>query len=80
MYDLTLIKQNGGVYIDSREVAIAIGKRHNDLLRDIRGYARYMGCGGVRKIARSGQSIFGFTSPSACQLYFAAPRAKQRNW
>jgi Rha family phage regulatory protein len=39
---LTLIKQNGGVYIDSREVAIAIGKNHKDLLRDIRGYIKIM--------------------------------------
>ena len=38
MYDLTIIKQNGGAYIDSREVAEAIGKRHDNLLRDIAGY------------------------------------------
>jgi Rha family phage regulatory protein len=42
MYDLTLIKQNGGVYIDSREVAVAIGKRHHHLLRDISGYIGIM--------------------------------------
>ena len=40
MYDLTLIKQDGGVYIDSREVAELIGKRHDNLLRDIAGYIR----------------------------------------
>ena len=38
MYQLTIIKQNSGSYIDSREVAKAIGKQHKDLLRDIRGY------------------------------------------
>lgn len=38
MNDLTLIKQNGGAYIDSREVAEAIGKDHRHLLRDIRKY------------------------------------------
>lgn len=40
--DLTLIRQNGGVYIDSREVAEIIGKRHSDLLRDIGRYGEYM--------------------------------------
>ena len=39
MTDLTIIKQNGGSYIDSREVAELIGKDHRHLLRDIRGYA-----------------------------------------
>jgi len=38
MLDLTIIKQNGGAYIDSREVALAIGKRHDNLLRDIGNY------------------------------------------
>ena len=38
MQNLTIIKQNGGAYIDSREVAEAIGKQHKILLRDIRGY------------------------------------------
>ena len=38
MNDLTIIKQNGRGYIDSREVAEAIGKRHDHLLRDITGY------------------------------------------
>jgi Rha family phage regulatory protein len=42
MYDLTLIKQDGGCYIDSREVADAIGKRHHNLLRDINGYIETM--------------------------------------
>jgi Rha family phage regulatory protein len=50
MYDLTVIKQNGGAYIDSREVAEAIGKRHHNLLRDINGYIGYMMKSNVIKI------------------------------
>ncbi len=42
MTDLTIIKKDGGAYIDSREVAVVIGKNHKDLLRDIRGYIRIM--------------------------------------
>ena len=38
MTDLTIVKKNGGAYIDSREVAEVIGKDHKNLLRDIRGY------------------------------------------
>ncbi|MDL2232147.1 Rha family transcriptional regulator [Ruminococcaceae bacterium OttesenSCG-928-L11] len=51
MYDLTVIKQNGGAYLDSREVAEMIGKKHNHLLRDIRSY--------VEVIKESGASNFG---------------------
>jgi Rha family phage regulatory protein len=51
--ELTIIKQNGDAYIDSREVAEYVGKRHNDLLRDIRGYIKVMDRIGVRKIAHS---------------------------
>jgi Rha family phage regulatory protein len=42
MYDLNIIKQNGRAYIDSREVAEAIGKRHDHLLRDIDGYLQIL--------------------------------------
>ena len=42
MHELTIIKQNGGSYIDSREVAEIIGKAHRHLLRDIRGYCEIM--------------------------------------
>jgi Rha family phage regulatory protein len=38
MNELTIMKVNGGAYIDSRDVADAIGKAHRHLLRDIRGY------------------------------------------
>ena len=43
MNELSIIKQNGGAYIDSREVAEAIGKQHKHLLRDIRGYYGILG-------------------------------------
>jgi len=42
MNELTIIKRDGGAYIDSREVAEAIGKDHNHLLRDIRGYSKIL--------------------------------------
>ena len=42
MNELTIIKHNGGAYIDSREVAVFIGKDHRNLLRDIRGYCEIL--------------------------------------
>jgi Rha family phage regulatory protein len=45
MNDLTVIKQNGGAYIDSREVAVAIDKPHNDLMKSIRKYGEYLTAG-----------------------------------
>ena len=42
MNELKIIKQNGSAYIDSREVAEAIGKQHKNLLRDIAGYISIM--------------------------------------
>ena len=42
MNELTIKKVNGGAYIDSRQVAEAIGKSHKILLRDIRGYINVM--------------------------------------
>jgi len=53
MYDLTIIKEQGRAYIESREVAAAIGKRHSDLLRDIRGYIEIMDKPGVSNFAHS---------------------------
>ena len=47
MYDLTIIKQNGGCYIDSREVAELIGKPHNDLMKAIRKYCGYLNEGKI---------------------------------
>jgi Rha family phage regulatory protein len=43
MNGLTIIKKEGGAYIDSRDVAEAIGKQHKHLLRDIRGYCEIIG-------------------------------------
>jgi len=40
--NLTIIKHEGGAYIDSREIAEFIGKRHRTLIRDIFGYIKYM--------------------------------------
>ena len=42
MNELNIIKQYGGAYIDSRDVAEVIGKRHHHLLRDINGYIKIM--------------------------------------
>ena len=39
--------------VDSRDVAVLVEKRHNDLLRDIRGYIEIMEKSGERKIAHS---------------------------
>ena len=48
---LTLIKQNNGCYIDSRQVAEVIGKNHKDLLRDIRVYLKIIGKANGRNFA-----------------------------
>jgi len=45
MTELTIIKQNGGCYIDSREVAELISKPHNDLMKAIRKYCEYLTAG-----------------------------------
>jgi phage regulator Rha-like protein len=50
MNQLTIIKRNGGAYIDSREVAAYIGKRHDNLLRDIAKYRDVMAHRGLLKI------------------------------
>jgi len=51
--ELTIIKKDDGAYIDSREVAEAIGKKHQHLLRDIRGYAGILEKGGLSKLGQS---------------------------
>ncbi|MDE5853732.1 MAG: Rha family transcriptional regulator, partial [Ruminococcus sp.] len=43
MNELTLINFNGIETIDSRQVAEAVEKDHNKLLRDIRTYCEYLG-------------------------------------
>ena len=45
MHELTIIQQNGGSYIDSREVAATIGKPHNDLMKSIRKYCGHLTAG-----------------------------------
>lgn len=42
MYNLTVFEQNGQLLADSREVALQIEKPHNDLMKSIRGYVRYL--------------------------------------
>jgi Rha family phage regulatory protein len=53
MNDLAITKLNGGYYIDSREVAEIIGKRHDHLLRDIGKYREVIASGGLPKIGES---------------------------
>ena len=50
MSELTIIKKDGSGYIDSREVAEVIGKRHDNLLRDIDGYLQTLEKSNVLKI------------------------------
>lgn len=38
MKSLTIIKLNGQLLVDSREVGEMVGKRHDNLVRDIKGY------------------------------------------
>jgi Rha family phage regulatory protein len=53
MNKLTIIKSDGGTYIDSREVAEIIGKRHDNLLSTIGNYRRILAQGGLLKIKES---------------------------
>lgn len=40
---MNIIKRNGQLLVDSREVAEMVGKNHADLLRDIRKYVEFLG-------------------------------------
>ncbi|HGM1295268.1 TPA: Rha family transcriptional regulator, partial [Clostridioides difficile] len=42
MKNLTIIKQNNQFLVESREVAELIEKKHDNLLRDIRGYKKIL--------------------------------------
>ena len=54
MYNvLNLINHNNGYYVDSREVAEMIGKRHDHLLRDISKYCEIIGSGGLPNFGES---------------------------
>ena len=50
MHELTVIRKVKGAYIESREIAEAVGKTHKHLLRDIRGYAAIMQKFGETKV------------------------------
>jgi Rha family phage regulatory protein len=50
MNELTIVKRGNAAYIDSREVAEIIGKRHDNLLRDIDGYLRILEKANVLKV------------------------------
>jgi Rha family phage regulatory protein len=50
MNSLTIINKNGQAYIDSREVAELIDKRHADLMESIRGYAEHLTNGKFRSL------------------------------
>lgn len=43
MNQLQIIKQNGQLLVDSRQVAEMVGKEHGHLLRDIKGYLEVLG-------------------------------------
>ncbi len=53
MNELQIISYNGMRVVDSREVAEMVGKRHSDLLRDIRGYAEIIENSAERNFALS---------------------------
>ncbi|AAX91356.1 Rha family transcriptional regulator [Staphylococcus phage EW] len=42
MQALQVIEQNNEFYVDSREVAEMVGKRHDNLVRDIKGYIKIL--------------------------------------
>ncbi|HDF8240442.1 TPA: Rha family transcriptional regulator, partial [Staphylococcus aureus] len=42
MQALKVIEQNNIHYVDSREVAEMVGKRHDNLVRDIKGYIKVL--------------------------------------
>lgn len=43
MQGLQIIEQNNEFYVDSREVAEMIGKRHSDLVRSVESYLEVLG-------------------------------------
>ena len=45
MNTLTVINQQGKALIDSRQVAVMVGKPHNELMKSIRQYCDYLGLG-----------------------------------
>lgn len=50
MNELQLINKNGKIYVDSRQVAEMIGKRHADLMRSIDGYIKILANAKLRSL------------------------------
>lgn len=42
MNQLTILNKNGGLVVDSREVSKMLKKRHDHLMRDIKGYIQVL--------------------------------------
>ncbi|GHU95167.1 hypothetical protein FACS1894208_07510 [Clostridia bacterium] len=73
MSELSIIKYDGDAYIDSREVAELIGKRHDNLLRDIAKYREILAKNGLLKIEESdffveGSYLNAQNKPMPCYL------------
>ena len=47
---ITVFEQDGKLLADSREVALAIGKPHNDLMKSIRGYCKNLNEGEISPV------------------------------
>ena len=50
MNDLIVFEQNGQLLTDSREVAMMVGKPHNDLMKAIRGYCKNLNEGEISQV------------------------------
>lgn len=50
MSELTVFEQDGRLLTDSREVALMVGKPHNDLMKSIRGYCRNLNEGEISPV------------------------------
>jgi len=59
MNPLTILNHNGVEVVDSREVAAAIDKRHDHLIRDISQYVNILEKAGVPKVAEINAPNFG---------------------
>lgn len=49
MFEITVFEQDGQFFTDSREVALAIGRPHNDLMKSIRGYCQHLAEGEISR-------------------------------
>ena len=48
MNGLTVFNHDGRFVVDSRQVAVMVGKRHDNLLRDIQGYVEILASSNLR--------------------------------